>query len=180
MKPQSSRFETATGATFHRAQSCPGKLVGGNWQGFTKPQDKSKGKRSIKGFKHKDAVSDWENPSAAEPGCMQEGPLMFALFLRSSEATSLEKPVTSSYTLLSLLALMPTQDSLRCLGQGLNPPADSAAGLRLHRRRSTRRSKVNTPVHLEVHQLPASRAWEHGLRDCLQPTQTFPLLENRQ
>jgi len=66
------------------AHSYPVKIVGCKWQELTKPQDKSTGKRSITGFKHKDAASDWENPLAREPGCIQERLLMFALLLHSS------------------------------------------------------------------------------------------------
>lgn len=104
MKSQSSRFETTAGATFHMAQSYRLKLVGCKWQGFTKPRDKSKEKRAINGFKQKDTVSDWENPLATQPVCMQERLLMFALFLPFfwATSTSVEKHIICSYVVLSL------------------------------------------------------------------------------
>lgn len=50
--------EITTGATFHMAQSHPEKLSDCKSQGLTEPQDKTKSRRSINGFKDKGSASD--------------------------------------------------------------------------------------------------------------------------
>lgn len=147
------------------------KLTGCQWQGVTKPWVESKGKSNC--FKHKDAVSDWENPLAAETRCMQEKLLRFA--------TRLETPISWSYVLLSSWSTNANtrQPALPWAG------AQSACWpcgwpeLVQTRKHTVNQRYICRCLRWTSHRLPASSASEDGLGGLLQPPQISALLENR-